>query len=288
MEVVQESASLRRHVDERRRSGKRISFVPTMGALHDGHRSLMARARESSDYVVASIFVNPLQFNNPNDLATYPKDEEGDLLTCRDMGVDLVFVPSVETIYPTWPNPPVVTVSVGESAEVLEGRSRPGHFNGMATVVAKLFNIVGECTAFFGEKDFQQLFIVRQMVRDLSLSTLVQGVPTVREKDGLALSSRNVRLSESAREAARGLSAALGEAVRLWHEGSRDPEAINAAMADTLSRYPAVSVDYAVTVNAETLKAPLMGHSFTPRFLVAGVVDGVRLIDNCGAQGLGL
>ncbi|HEV7761798.1 MAG TPA: pantoate--beta-alanine ligase, partial [Acidimicrobiales bacterium] len=181
-------ADLRTVLDAERAAGRRVGFVPTMGYLHEGHASLMARARADDDVVVASIFVNPLQFGPSEDLAAYPRDLDRDLALAARYGVDVVFVPAVEEMYP---EPVVTTVSVAGLSQAWEGASRPTHFSGVATVVAKLFSIVGSCRAYFGEKDFQQLAVIRRMVRDLSMPVDVVGCPTVRELDGLAMSSRN-------------------------------------------------------------------------------------------------
>jgi pantoate--beta-alanine ligase len=178
-----------------RQGGARVGLVPTMGALHAGHLSLMARAKEECDVVAVTIFVNPLQFGDPEDIAKYPRPLAEDLDACASAGVDLVFAPPVSEMYPGWPAPVATTVSVSGVSERWEGASRPGHFDGVATVVAKLFSLAGPCRAYFGDKDFQQLAVVRQMTADLSLPVDVVGCATVREPDGLALSSRNVRLS---------------------------------------------------------------------------------------------
>src|SRR5208283_1836168 len=178
------------------------------GALHDGHTSLVARARAECDVVVVSIFVNPLQFGDPDDIARYPRTLERDLPVCAEAGADVVFVPSVTEMYPSWPAAPSTTVSVHGVSDRWEGASRPGHFDGVATVVSKLFSIAGPCRAYFGLKDFQQLAVVRRVALDLALPVEVVGCPIVREADGLALSSRNVRLASRERSAATVLSRA--------------------------------------------------------------------------------
>src|SRR5215510_1702941 len=207
MKVIRFIPDLRTLLDAERRAGKTIGFVPTMGYFHDGHRSLMRRARDATDVVVVSLFVNPAQFNDPKDLAAYPRDEARDFGIASEEDVDVMFAPSPGEIYP----PKFATsVSVGGVTETLEGASRgAAHFAAVATVVAKLFNIVEPTTAFFGQKDAQQALVIRRMVRDLDFRVRIEVCPTVREEDGLALSSRNVLLDSKAREQARALSAAL-------------------------------------------------------------------------------
>jgi pantoate--beta-alanine ligase len=192
-------AEVRAHLDPLRAAGRTVGFVPTMGYLHDGHASLMRAAAEETDVVVTSIFVNPLQFAAHEDLDSYPRDLSGDTALAEANGCDLLFAPATAEMYP---EPVLTTVSVREVSAPLEGRARPTHFDGVATVVAKLFSIVGPCRAYFGEKDFQQLAVVRRMAQDLSLPVEVVGCPTVREPDGLAMSSRNAYLTAEERAAA--------------------------------------------------------------------------------------
>ena len=225
-----------------------------MGALHDGHISLVARARRECDVVAVSIFVNPLQFGDPEDIARYPRTLERDLLVCAEAGADVVFVPTVPEMYPTWPAPPSTTVSVRGVSEHWEGASRPGHFDGVATVVSKLFSVAGPCRAYFGLKDFQQLAVVRQMVLDLALPVEVVGCPIVREADGLALSSRNVRLGSAEREAATVLSRALAAGRAAVDAGERSGAAVGRAMRAVVATEPLVGLDYAVAVDAVTLE----------------------------------
>ena len=206
MEVVESVAGCRALLDRARAAGRVVGLVPTMGALHDGHTSLIARARAECNVVAVSIFVNPLQFGDPEDIARYPRTLERDLLVSAESGADVAFVPSVAEMYPSWPDPPSTTVSVRGVSDGWEGASRPGHFDGVATVVAKLFTMAEPCRAYFGLKDFQQLAVVRRMALELSLPVQVVGCPIVREEDGLALSSRNVRLSALERKAATVLS----------------------------------------------------------------------------------
>jgi pantoate--beta-alanine ligase len=254
-----------------------IGLVPTMGALHAGHVSLLRRAMDECDVVVASIFVNPLQFDDRDDLDAYRRDEERDLATLRELDVEVAFVPRVEEMYAG--GEPEVTVDPGPLGDRLEGASRPGHFRGVATVVAKLFHAVGPCAAYFGEKDAQQLAVIRAMVRDLSFPVEVVACPTVREPDGLALSSRNERLSPEQREAAGCLFLALSEAAELARGGERDAARLVAAMAREIGATPQAGLDYAAVVDDATFQD--VGTIAGPaRALVAARFGDVRLIDN--------
>ena len=270
--------SLRSRLDEARVSGHSIGFVPTMGFLHAGHRSLALRAASENDLAVVSIFVNPLQFNPDEDFEDYPRDLRRDLRMCEGAGAGIVFAPEPAEMYP---RPMITTVNVGALAEVLCGAARPGHFDGVATVVAKLFSIVGECAAYFGEKDFQQLAVIRRMTADLSLPVRVVGCPTVREPDGLAMSSRNAYLSEAERRQAPVLRHALDVGAGLVESGETDPDAVAAAMEAVIAAAPAARLDYAAAVPAGTLRpeAPLSGDV---RLLVAVRFGKARLIDNVG------
>jgi len=225
----------------RGRSG-RVGLVTTMGALHAGHASLVRRAAEECDAVAVTIFVNPLQFGDPGDLVAYPRDLDHDLDTCRDAGATAVLVPSVQEMYPGWPRPMATSISVGALATALEGASRPGHFDGVATVVAKLFSLTGPCRAYFGEKDFQQLAVVRTMAADLSIPVDVVGCATVREADGLAMSSRNERLTPSERAAAPVLAEALAEGCRVVASGAGGPRAVVRAMTRVVDGEPLAAV----------------------------------------------
>ena len=244
-----------------RAGGGSVGFVPTMGAFHDGHRSLIRRARAERDLVVASIFVNPLQFGDPADLERYPRDEPADLAVAETEGVDLVFAPAVDAMYPN--GEPLVTVDPGPLGERLEGRSRPGHFRGVATVVAKLLNAVGPCAAYFGEKDAQQLAVIRALVR---------------EPDGLALSSRNRLLTPEQREAAPCLFLALSAAAELARGGERDAARLVAAMAREIGATPQARIDYVVVVDEETFEE-VSAIERPARVLVAARFGDVRLID---------
>ena len=255
-----------------RRAGRPVVLVPTMGALHAGHRSLIRAARAVSNAaVVVSIFVNPLQFDARDDLDRYPRQLDADVAVCQAEGVELVFVPPVEAMYPPGCG---TTVAPGALGTELEGASRPGHFAGVLTVVAKLFGIVGPDRAMFGEKDYQQLVLIQRMVADLHLGVQVVGLPTMRDPDGLAMSSRNVHLDSAARAAAVALPAALAAGVQA---GARGAEAVLAAAHEVLAGQPAVALDYLALRDPQFGPAPLRGSA---RLLVAATVAGIRLIDN--------
>ncbi|GIU98997.1 MAG: pantothenate synthetase [Actinomycetota bacterium] len=277
MEVIRTVPGLRAACDRARAEGRRVGFVPTMGAFHEGHRSLLRRARAECELAVCSIFVNPTQFEDPADLAAYPRDEEEDLRQAEALGIDLAFVPGVEEMYPT--GAPEVTVDPGPLGERLEGASRPGHFRGVATVVAKLFHAVGPCRAYFGEKDAQQLAVIRRMVRDLDFPVEVVACPTVREPDGLALSSRNRRLTPEQREAAGCLFLALAEAAELARAGERDAAKLVAVMAREIGATPGARLDYVAVVDEETFEE-VREITRPARALVAARFGDVRLIDN--------
>ena len=273
-------AALRERLDAARAAGQRVGFVPTMGYLHAGHASLMTEARADTDLVVASIFVNPLQFAPTEDLAAYPRDLAGDTALAEGAGVDVLFVPSGEEMYPDG----VVRTSVivAEVSAPLEGEARRTHFAGVATVVTKLFAIVGPCRAYFGEKDYQQVAVIRQMVRDLSIPVEVVACPTTREPDGLAMSSRNAYLSEAERAAAPVLHAALLVGRLAIDAGERDAPRVRALMTDLIEAEPLADLDYAEVVDATTLQVvdPLAGEL---RLLAAARFGRARLIDNVGA-----
>jgi pantoate--beta-alanine ligase len=277
VEVIRTAAGALAACEGARAGGRSVGLVPTMGSLHAGHASLVRRARAERDLVVASVFVNPLQFDDPADLAAYERDEERDATVLRDLGADVLFAPSVDEMYPR--GEPEVTVDPGPLGERLEGRSRPGHFRGVATVVAKLFTAVGPCAAYLGEKDAQQLAVIRRMVRDLGFPVDVVACPTVREPDGLALSSRNARLSPEQRDAAGCLFLALSEAAELSRSGERDASRIVAAMAREIGATPAARLDYAAVVEDETFEE-VRTVTRPARALVAARFGAVRLIDS--------
>jgi pantoate--beta-alanine ligase len=266
---------VRSFVESARREGKSVGFVPTMGALHAGHRTLMERAGEECDLVVASIFVNPMQFENQEDLDSYPSTLDSDLRTCREAGVALVYAPNASTMYPAGFDSRVV---VGRIGSILEGRSRTGHYDGVATVVTKLFNIVVPDVAYFGQKDFQQTLVVNQIVTDLDLPTVIRVVPTVRESDGLALSSRNVRLDPSARQRAVAIPRALTEVAGMFGRGERAASKLEARASEIMVE-AGLSVDYVSVASSSDLR-PTPIAAVGDVILIAAIVDEVRLIDN--------
>jgi len=232
-------------------NGGDVGFVPTMGYLHAGHMELVARARAQNQIVVASIFVNPLQFGPTEDLSRYPRDLERDQAMLEEAGVDILFAPGVEDMYP---HPMKTVVDVPELGCELEGAVRPGHFAGVTTVVSKLFNIVQPDNAYFGEKDYQQVAIIKRMADDLALPVRIVSVPTVRDADGLALSSRNVYLSEEQRRAAVIVPRALDEAERLVNQGLTDPQLLEAKLVDFIGREPLAKPEVVAVRDASTLK----------------------------------
>ncbi|MBW3569643.1 MAG: pantoate--beta-alanine ligase [Gemmatimonadetes bacterium] len=274
--LVHTIPEVRGAVREVRQGGGSVALVPTMGYLHEGHLSLVDRARELADWVAMSIFVNPMQFGPAEDLARYPRDLERDLEMARGRGVDLVFAPRVDEMYPH--GEPQVSVVPGALAERMEGAIRPGHFRGVLTVVAKLFGIFHPDVAVFGQKDFQQAALIRRMALDLDQGVRVEVAPIVREPDGLAMSSRNVYLSAEERERARALSRGLERSRALFAAGERDAEALRAALWNALS-VPGVEPGYAEVVDALTLE-PVRRAAPGAVLLVAARVGRTRLIDN--------
>jgi pantoate--beta-alanine ligase len=277
VDVIDTVAGFRTAADLAREAGRTVGLVPTMGFFHDGHLSLIRRARADRDVVAVSIFVNPLQFGPNEDFASYPRDVDRDLTLAEAEGVDLVFAPPGEEMYPD--GPPRVTVDPGPLADRYEGAVRPGHFRGVLTVVAKLFHAVGPCAAYFGEKDAQQLMLVRRMAADLSFPVEVVGCPIVREPDGLALSSRNVYLSPEERTAAIGLSRGLRAARAVLGGGDRDAVALVTAIRSEVEREPLAALDYAVVVDDATFDE-IDRVERPARALVAARVGRPRLIDN--------
>jgi pantoate--beta-alanine ligase len=253
-----------------------VGLVPTMGAVHAGHLALVGRARRENDSVAASVFVNPTQFAPHEDLSSYPRDLDGDRALLGDAGVDLLFAPAPEAVYPAGF---ATTVDVSGPALRLEGQRRPGHFRGVATVVLKLVNLIAPDRAYFGQKDAQQLAVVRQMARDLDLPVSIVGCPTVREPDGLALSSRNLYLGPEDRRAAPVLHHALDQATALWAAGERDADALRRALHRILSSAPRARVDYAALVDPETF-AELEGRCEVALAALAVFFGTTRLIDN--------
>jgi pantoate--beta-alanine ligase len=275
VQIVRESLALNLALSEWVAKGERIAFVPTMGALHEGHLALVERAKALAERVVVSIFVYPLQFNDPSDLERYPRDEESDLAKLEAAGCDLVWLPGASDLYPEGF---ATTVSVAGVSERWEGEHRPGHFDGVATVVAKLFGEVVPNVAVFGEKDFQQLAVIRRMAMDLGLCDEIVGVPTVRESDGLALSSRNALLSPDERERAVGLYRALRNARHSILAGQPVAAALaegrNALLIAGFSR-----IDYFALVDGATLE-PVDRPRPEARLIAAAVMGTTRLIDN--------
>jgi len=277
MQTIKNKEVLRRAVSDARRSGQTIGLVPTMGFLHQGHLSLIRRARKENDLVVVSIFVNPTQFGPDEDLDTYPRDIERDTALMADAKVDLVFLPGADQLYPEG-YATYVEVQ-GAMTDKLCGRSRPGHFRGVTTIVSKLFHLAAPHKAYFGQKDAQQVAVIRQMARDLEFDIEIVACPTVREADGLALSSRNAYLSPRHRKDAVVLSASLFEAEKLVAGGERRAAAVIRHISARIGSVPDATIDYIAVVNAETL-ADL--ETLTGEVLIAVAVKlgGTRLIDN--------
>jgi pantoate--beta-alanine ligase len=277
MELIRTAADLTTAVHARRSAAADVGLVPTMGALHDGHASLIRRARNERETVVVSIFVNPKQFGPEEDLTRYPRDETRDLALCDRLGVDLVWAPSTDEFYP--PGVEILSPEPGPIGDVLEGAARPGHFAGVLSAVDRLFDVVGPSAAYFGDKDAQQVFLVRRMVQRLALPVTLVACPTVREPDGLALSSRNAYLSSEEREQAGCLFLALSEAAELSRAGERNPAVLVAAMAREVGATPLAVLEYAAVVDEDTFEPPtaLGGPA---RALIAARFPSARLIDN--------
>jgi pantoate--beta-alanine ligase len=278
MELVRDPEAFRRMCDEARAHGTRVGLVPTMGALHAGHLALVEEARRRAGFVAVTIFVNPTQFGPNEDFARYPRDLERDAALCEQAGASAVFAPSVEAMYPPGDE---TRVHVGKTAEPLCGKHRPGHFEGVATVVTKLLALTGPSVAVFGRKDYQQLRVIHRLVRDLYLPIEVVGLRTVREPDGLAMSSRNAYLKPEARAAARAIPEALTSAWEAFQEGERDAETL-AGVVRAGVELVATSIDYVEVTDPETLAPIGAGDRTGERALVALAVrlGGARLIDN--------
>ena len=273
---ISDPAAMREHARDVRRAGRRLGFVPTMGALHAGHLALVADARTRADAVVLSVFVNPLQFGPGEDFARYPRDLPRDTGLAERAGVDVLWAPAPDAMYP---EPPRVTVQPGPAGERLEGAVRPGHFAGVLTVVAKLLHAVEPDVAIFGRKDFQQAALIRRMVRDLGFPVEIVVAPTVREPDGLAMSSRNAYLDAGARAAAAALSRALATAVEAFRAGERGGTALSGRARRVLEAEPGVAVDYVACVAPDTVE-PVEAVNGTSVLALAARVGGTRLIDN--------
>jgi pantoate--beta-alanine ligase len=280
LELIATPAAWRAALDAHRAQGQRVGLVPTMGALHAGHLSLIRRAAADCDVVTVSDYVNPLQFGPAEDLAAYPRNVAEDCRLAAEVGAHVVFAPATEDL---WPEPPRTTVRVEGLTDPLEGACRPGHFDGVATVVAKLFALAGPCWAYFGEKDFQQLAVVRRLTADLSLPVEVVGCPTVRDSDGLALSSRNAYLTPEEREAAPHLYYALLAGKRaIEDDGVTDPGLVSKAMSAALARQPRFELDYAEVADPDDLTRPKPIEGEV-RLLMAARLGRARLIDNLSA-----
>ncbi len=266
------------HASDCLNKNQRIAFVPTMGALHEGHLALMRTARQHGDCVVVSIFVNPKQFNDPSDFKKYARDLDGDLKKCREVGVDCVFAPSESEIYPQ--HEKTKPVPLPEVAKPLEGVARPGHFQGVADVVSRLFTIVQPQSAVFGMKDYQQVRVIEEMVKEQKRNVKIIRHPTIREPDGLAMSSRNARLSSSGRKNALIIFKSLATAQSIVTTGERNRERVLQSVLNMLKSESGVKVDYVAVVDAINLKEN--PHQNVPWLVsIAAFVEGVRLIDNC-------
>ena len=276
MQTLTEITALRHTLNNTRRAGKSIGLVPTMGAFHEGHLTLMRRAKAENDVVMVTLFVNPTQFNDLEDFDRYPRDPMRDAQMAEAAGVDIMFTPAPEEMYPKGFDTVVVVRALSER---LEGSSRPGHFAGVSTVVIKLLNLAGADRAYFGEKDWQQLQVIHALTRDLDIPTKILSVPTMREPDGLALSSRNVRLTPQQRTAATVLSAALDNAQAIADTGVQDAYQLAAWMRQTIEVQPLAHVDYAVVVAPDTLQE-IDTIDQGAVALVAATFGKVRLIDN--------
>jgi pantoate--beta-alanine ligase len=277
MELIRGADELTHTTASWRADGWDVGLIPTMGSLHQGHVSLIKRARDEVARVVVSLFVNPAQFAPGEDLATYPRDEVGDLELCRRLGVDVVWAPSEAEVYPagvvlTQPDP-------GPIGETFEGAARPGHLRGVLKVVHRLFDVTGPCRAYFGEKDAQQLFLVRRMVEQMGLPVTIAACPTVREPDGLASSSRNARLGSEERDQAGCLFLALSEAAALARSGETNSAILVAAMAREIGATPLARLDYAAVVDDATFE-PITHVDVPARAIVAARFPSARLIDN--------
>ncbi len=276
MQLINSIRDMQSLAESLRKQGRTIGFVPTMGFLHEGHLSLMRRARSECDTVVVSIFVNPAQFGPGEDFDRYPRDEEGDRRKCQFEGVDLLFMPTASEMYPV---KPTVFVTVEGISDILEGAIRPGHFRGVATVVAKLFHIVKPHAAYFGQKDYQQCAVIRRMTEGLNLDVNIVALPTVREQDGLAMSSRNSYLNADERRAAAAIHRALSAAEHLALAGVKEPEKLRNKMRAVFAEEKTITIDYIEIADSESLETldTVRGKAV---ILVAVRLGKTRLIDN--------
>ncbi len=277
MRIITRISEMQSLADSIRIEGRTIGCVPTMGFLHEGHLSLIRRARQECDVITVSIFVNPAQFGPAEDFDRYPRDEEGDRRKCESAGVDVLFMPASAEMYPS---KPTVFVTVEGVSDLLEGAIRPGHFRGVATVVAKLFNIVKPHKAFFGQKDYQQCVVIKRMVAGLNTDVDIVVFPTVREEDGLAMSSRNSYLNPEERRAAAVIHRALSSAEQLVRAGVREPEKVKNKVLAVLREERGIVIDYVELAGQESLE-PLESMKEGAVILVAVRLGRTRLIDNC-------
>jgi pantoate--beta-alanine ligase len=280
MQIITATSEMQSLADGFRKQGRTIGFVPTMGFLHAGHVSLMQRARQECDVVVASIFVNPTQFGPNEDFDRYPRDEAGDRATCEAADIDVLFMPTVSAMYPDSPS---VFVSVEGISDILEGTARPGHYRGVATVVSKLFHLVKPHKAFFGQKDYQQCAVIKRMVKGLDMDVDVVVLPTVREPDGLAMSSRNSYLSADERRKAAAIYRALSVAEQLAKTGTRQPEALKNKIEAVVREEKGIEIDYLEIADPESL-ASLASAQDGMVLLIAVRIGRTRLIDNLVIQ----
>ncbi len=278
MEIIRTVNRLRQATEEAKKDGRSVGLVPTMGALHAGHISLIERARQENDLVVVSVFVNPTQFNNPDDLRTYPRTEEADCEKLANAGVDIAFIPTVEEMYP---EPDTRVFDLGPVGEVMEGAMRPGHFNGVAQVVSRLFNMVNPDRAYFGEKDFQQISVIKRMVELEKMNLEIIPCPIKRESDGLALSSRNVRLTPHQREVAPNIHRILSESINLSSHSS--VAEVKDWVTTQINAYPEMEVEYYEIVNPADMQPItewLKNEECAGVGCVTVYLGDVRLIDN--------
>jgi pantoate--beta-alanine ligase len=280
LQVIDDPAAWREALDERRSAGQFVGLVPTMGALHAGHLSLIRRAAAECDIVAVTDYVNPLQFGPAEDVDSYPRDLERDASVAGEVGAHLLFAPTTEQL---WPVPPATSIQVSGLTDTMEGASRPGHFEGVATIVAKLFGLTGACRAYFGEKDYQQVAVIRRLTADLSLPVDVVACPTLRDPDGLALSSRNAYLTRAERQVAPQLYYALLAGKRaVEDDGITDPALVSKSMVAAIGREPLFTLDYAEVADPDDLTTPdhIVGEV---RLLMAARIGRARLIDNVAA-----
>jgi pantoate--beta-alanine ligase len=277
IEIIETVEKMHARSEGLRLSGKKVGLFPTLGFLHEGHLELIREAKKRSDVVVMSLFVNPIQFGPNEDFEKYPRDTEGDLKKAKGAGVDMVFMPSVKEMYPEGFQS---AVRVDNITEHLCGKSRPGHFEGVTTVVAKLFNITKPHVAVFGQKDFQQLAVIRRMVKDLDMDIEIIGVPTFREPDGLAMSSRNKYLNPEERKSALSLKKAIDMAKRLAEQGERDSSKIMTSIRELIISFPFTSIDYINLCDPDTLE-DINALKKKSLLALAVKVGSTRLIDNC-------